>query len=179
MGLPGHTRGPHTEVVLVFTSTPGTPQEPLTAFGQGQSQKQSSSLMQLEIGLASRHGEHGDVLASKLYRPGWPIRSCFYCGNEFRKPPTYATCGHPRCVKMHRASKKGVSIKKAFPSWKPPDIHAADNATREKVWAYLSKVDSDVLDFRLVEHISIRTNLKPAEVLEILKSVKKEKAHAG
>jgi hypothetical protein len=80
---------------------------------------------------------------------------------------------------MHRASKKGVSIKKAFPSWKPPDIHAADNATREKVWAYLSKVDSDVLDFRLVEHISIRTNLKPAEVLEILKSVKKEKAHAG
>lgn len=117
-------------------------------------------------------------MARSQSKPSWPERRCGYCGNQFKKPPKYATCGHPRCTKMHRHQGSRPATT-GLPTWTPPDIYAADNAAREKVWEYLSKVDSDVLDFRLVEVIAVRTKLKPAEVIEIWKSVKKERAHAG
>lgn len=150
------------------------PRVPHTPYGVVPSPKPSSSQMPFETALASRRGAPGGALPDT--RAKWPIRWCKHCGNNFRKPPTYATCGHPKCVKLQRYRKRGKS--NVLESWTPPDIYARDTKSREKVWRYLNKIEVKHLPYEVVESISIKTNLKPAEVLEIWKSVKKEKSSA-
>lgn len=112
----------------------------------------------------------------------WPIRACAYCKRDFRKPPMYATCGHPICIKEHRrASKRERRLARnaphtTIPSWVPPDPESRDDRVRNAVWALLK--DRDVLSFRDVHNASVQVKITPAEVLAIWNDMKKERAHA-
>jgi hypothetical protein len=103
------------------------------------------------------------------------MRDCEYCGERFRKPPKYATCGHPICVRKHRNFKR--TVQKYV--WKPPEIYSSDKKTRDKVWKYLSGVQADSLSPGLVMKVAVQAKLKPVEVIEIWKSMKKEKESAS
>ena len=112
----------------------------------------------------------------------WPKRDCPYCERPFYKAPTYNTCGHPICIRKNRNtrdSKRKYDNKHRLAQWDPPDIYAPDKKSREKVWAYLESVSTTTLPPGLIESVAVQAKLKPVEVLEIWKSVKKEKESAG
>ena len=111
-------------------------------------------------------------------RARWPVRVCAYCHNEFRKQPTYATCGHPRCVRTHRAmmskSRREFNSqwdKRRLATWDPPDTYAPDDAGRRKIHSMLVKLGASRTDAKTLPHlvqvVAIKTKSRPAEVLEV------------
>lgn len=123
-------------------------------------------------------------------RSRWPIRECNYCGQEFRKAPTYATCGHPRCQKQHREMmaksrdrKRDHSLERRLRiKWDPPDIYAPDDAGRRKIYNMLVALDASNASKqtlpRLVETVAIQAKVKSAEVIEVWRSMQKERTSA-
>lgn len=118
--------------------------------------------------------------------PGkWPVRMCLYCGQDFYKAPTYATCGHPRCIKQHREAmaktrdrSRDHSLARRLPKWKAPDPYAPDTKGREKIYKMLLALDASNADNKtlpyLVQAVAIRTKSRPAEVIEVWNSMKEK-----
>lgn len=109
----------------------------------------------------------------------WPERVCCVCSETFCKAPTFATCGHPVCVKVYRAdAKKARDSMRSYrnpdrlPNWTPPDVYAPDRGSRDAVWRLLR--NAEVLTPEIVQLVAIRVKIKPAEVFGIWKSIKKE-----
>lgn len=118
-------------------------------------------------------------------RARWPVRECLYCREEFRKAPTYATCGHPRCVRTHRAlaaqrrSDKRHMAGEFKLGWDAPNPYAADTSTRTKIWSMLKAYHTqDSLDPRAVQTVAIQAKVRPAEVYQVWVSMKKESENA-
>lgn len=111
---------------------------------------------------------------------------CLYCGQDFRKAPNYATCGNPRCMKQHREMmaksrdrKRDHSLERRLRGkWNPPDPYAPDDAGRNKIYSMLVTLDASNADKKtlplLVETVAIQAKVKPAEVLEVWKSMKEK-----
>jgi hypothetical protein len=67
-------------------------------------------------------------------------RECAVCSAPVgNKPPTYKTCGHPRCVRTHRARMQKrrdsgvVKSTRRLAQWTAPDIMAPDTRGRMRV----------------------------------------------
>jgi len=119
----------------------------------------------------------------------WPVRRCLYCSQDFRKAPNYATCGHPRCVKEHRSltarardKMRDHSLERRLPKWSAPDPYAPDDAGRRKIYTMLVTLDAHNADTKtlpsLVETVAVQAKVKPAEVLEVWRSMQKEMSNA-
>lgn len=113
----------------------------------------------------------------------WNERQCSYCGNSFWKSPMYATCGHPRCVKVHRKSQKKLEIGTRdqtttgrYGTWEPPDIYAPDVYSRSQVWNLLR--DTKVLTPKIVQLVAAKVKITPGEVFGIWNSIRKENLDA-
>ena len=115
----------------------------------------------------------------------WDARECPYCRKVFHKAPTYATCGHPRCIRQNRAvikkrseSRRDQTNSHRLPNWTPPDIYSPDHMGRSKIWNMLVALDienaqKDITP-RLIETVAIQAKVKPAEVFEVWRSMRKE-----
>lgn len=120
----------------------------------------------------------------------WDPRRCEWCGNVFYKAPTYATCGHPVCVKRNRRDRAkrdgwGAHSKKIRETihWDPPDNMGPDKKMRAKVRANLDRIRIEQLPKevvpRAIQIVALKTDgVTPAQVYEIWQSTRKESQSA-
>jgi len=119
-------------------------------------------------------------VAPNRNRSGWPVRDCPVCNKTFRKAPTYATCGHPICVKENRNGKKKVARERreGLPTWEPPNNMAPDEKVRAQVRRNLDRIRIDELPDRVVSRaiqiVAMKSGVTIAEAYEIWKSTRKE-----